>query len=194
MANLDEIRWFGCLEPISFDRIRDVESRLGVRLPEGFVACVVRWHGGCPENLSFSYADPHDGQKISDSLGYFFSFREPLDHETKMRLAWEPFAWRELGIERSDSILDCVVDRPEFLEGGLVPFSSTGSGDLICLDYRGQSQAAEPSVALWRHEFLEDRPVVNLAGSFADFVNGLEQYDPEELLKSVAQGGMPEKA
>src|ERR1051325_8483341 len=100
MAQRGDYEWQGCLEPVTNATINHVERRLGVRLPESFRDCVRRCHGGVPGTVSFSYQEP-DGLRLSDSLGNFFTFRDPLDRETKLRLAWEPLAWRELGIERS---------------------------------------------------------------------------------------------
>lgn len=184
MASFVEFEWRGCLEPVTDEQIELVETQLGVKLPEPFLECVRRCHGGVPGNFSFSYIDPDDGRLISDSLGYFFSFRKPLARETKLRLAWEPHAWTELGIDRSESILDYVADRPANLGKGLVPFSDNGSGDLICLDYRAGADNADPPVVLWRHEFVGNQPVVVLAENFAGFVAGLERYEPQDLLRT----------
>lgn len=185
MTKRGEIGWEGCREPITERRVREVEGRLGIRFPPEYATTVLGCHGGCPGSAAFSYEDPDERIRISDTVGHFFTLREPLDHETKRRLAREPYAWSELGIDRSDSILDFVNDRPEGLEEGLVPFTDTGSGDLICFDYRRGAQGSNPPIVIWRHEFLDKRPVVPVAASFGQFLGGLEKYDPEELLKSL---------
>ena len=141
-----------------------------------------------PGQFRVSYIDPELGLRVPDAIGHFFCFRESLDRQIKMRLAWEPYAWRDLGIDRSESILDYAVDRPEFLEDGLVPISDNGSGDLICLDYRGDHRSIDPPIVLWRHEFVGQNPVVFLADNFEAFVKGLEFSDVPALLDELEQG------
>jgi hypothetical protein len=179
MSAVKEVEWVGCLEPVSEERVREVEKRLGVKLPPAFIACVLQCHGGCPKRECFPYVDPETGAMVLDSLATLYSFRDPLDRETQLRLAGAPAESREFVTDRTDSILDNVVDPMEFLESGLIPFADTGSGDLICFDYRQPMRSSEPAVVLWRHEFIEDGPVVPVARNFKEFIDNL-QYDEEE--------------
>lgn len=188
MAALEDFRWFGCGEPISEERIAAVQRRLGVRFPSSFLKCVRTCDGGDPGDFGYKVGVPGFEQPWTFGIGRLITFREPMPPDVKRRLLTEPDAWREVGIEPWTSIEDYFVDPPEGLQAGLTPFADTGSGDLLCFDWRNGKDNPNPPIVIWLHEFIEEEPVVYLAENFDAFVKSLEYSDTKALLDELEKG------
>lgn len=179
MATLADLAWTGCGEPVSEERIAEVQRRLGVRFPETFLKCVRTCDGGYAGEFSIDFAVPGFEKPWGAGLDRILSFREPMSREIQQRLLIEPFAWRELGITPWTSIEDYVFDPPEGLAKGLVPFSENGLGDLMCFDWRKGKHEVDPPIVIWLHEFIEEEPVIFLAPNFDAFIASLERKEED---------------
>lgn len=178
MVSKEAIKWFGCGKPVSEPRIAEVEVRLGVQFPSAFLEWVRACDGGDPGDLEYPVRVPGYESPWSFGVGRLIGFREPMTRDTKDRLLKDPGAWREDGVEPWTSIEDYHQDPPEGLARGLVPFADTGSGDLLCFDWRLGRERPDPPVVIWLHEFIDEDPVVPIAKTFDEFLSILAPPGP----------------
>ena len=157
------LRWTGCQEPVDLDRIRAVERKAGVKLPETLVRAVLGCNGGNVEPEYFRVSLPKHGSEIW-GFGPLLNFREPMDAELKRIRREDRDLWSQMDIAPWESIDDYFDDPPEHRPRGLFPLADNGCGDLLALDYRDPSRA-EPPVVLWLHE-ESDEPPIFVAESF----------------------------
>jgi hypothetical protein len=187
MAGRSRIQWFGCGKAVAEERIAEVQKRLAVRFPPAFLDWVRECDGGDPGDLAYEVRVPGYDQPWTYGVGRLMSFREPMPREAKQRLLVEPDAWRELGFEPWTSIEDYHEDLPEGLDRGLVPFADTGSGDLLCFDWRLGKEKPDPPVVIWLHEFIDEDPVVPIAKTFDEFLSILAPPGPPRYFGPLEQ-------
>ena len=79
----------------------------------------------------------------------------------------------------NDNLIYRYNNPPEFFPHGLLAFSETGNGDLICFDYRANPKTDNPPIVYWNHEAQEGRDVSFVAKDFEEFLSILKE--PEDL-------------
>lgn len=144
-----EIKWEDFSSPIGDDEIKNIEGKLGVRLPSDFVEVAKEHHGGVPSPNSFYYNSPYAG-KVKTNLTSILSF----------------------DLDDVEGIVDTYEDLKDQLPDGVVPFGDEGGGDYVCFDYR--SDASAPRVIYWAHEFAPEDAIIPLASTFTEFLEKLK--------------------
>ena len=146
----------------SQDIIRDVEQDLGYKLPQSYIALMLRQNGGIPVNNCFptntrtSWAENHVA--ITGIMGIGREKTYSLCGELGSKFMMEEWGYPDIGIY----FCDCP----------------SAGHDMICLDYRNCGASGEPQVV---HVDQEDNyKVTFLANSFTGFIKGLvheSQFD-----------------
>ena len=134
--------------------IASVETELGYRLPETYLALMKQHNGGIPYATCYPLPTPEDSEKDYVEITGFLS----------------------IGRKKSNSLCGTAGNKL-FKEGwhypdyGVYICDCPSAGfDLILLDYRQCGPDGEPSVA---YVDMEKRQVITLAPDFATFLQGL---------------------
>ena len=140
--------------------VKSAEAKLGYRLPPSYLALLAERNGGVPRRRCFRTAVPtswaNDHVEIAAVRGIGGDWG--LDSED--------------GVGSSDMIAEWGY--PDI---GVVICEMPSAGhDAIMLDYSECGSRGEPSIAY----IDEDRSVTRLAGSFAEFRDGLYECDSAE--------------
>jgi SMI1-KNR4 cell-wall len=149
-------------ETLTNDMVREIELRLGYRLPKSYVEFSRHQNGGIPKNTnhrttsSTSWADDHIaitgiysiGNKKTCSLG----------GSTGSQFMIEEWGYPNIGIY----FADCP----------------SAGHDMLCLDYRECGIEGEPKVVHVDQEF--DYRITFVAPNFESFIRGLENEEAFE--------------
>lgn len=134
--------------------IASVETELGYRLPETYLALMKQHNGGIPYATCYPLPNPQEGEQEYVEITGFLS----------------------IGRKKSNSLCGTAGNKL-FKEGwhypdyGVYICDCPSAGfDLILLDYRQCGPDGEPSVA---YVDMEKRQVITLAPDFATFLQGL---------------------
>ncbi len=148
---------------VSLERIRDVESEIGVRFPKSYIDFILPNDGCYIEPHGFMYFDESFQKKVGSGIGVFLRLNET---------------------EGSDQdILNEYKTPSEFFPSNLIAFAEN-NGDYICFDYRKGKDNLDPPVVYWSHESEEDKSVSFLADNFEAFLKILKtDEEMDELLK-----------
>lgn len=147
----DRIEWQNApATPLPDDMLRGAELLFGVTFPADYRECVRVNHGGHPEPRGFTV------RGASGAWGSCLPALLSLD-------------WR-----RSENVWAVLsglaVDGQ--LPDKLFPIAEDGGGDLLCLDFRGDTST--PPVVYWSHDVGGAEAVVQVATSFAELLSMLE--------------------
>jgi hypothetical protein len=153
------LEWRWALPAADRKDVAPLESVLGVKLPEDYVTCALRHHGGRPAPNSLDFGG--EKEKVFQSL---LALRDAGDPSRTVLWAYQTLRQR----------------------GGdarIVPFADDPAGNLYAFDYRSGER---PSILYWDHELAaltaEGDPaepesfLTPVAGSFAELLDKL--YDP----------------
>ena len=134
--------------------IASVETELGYRLPETYLALMKQHNGGIPYATCYPLPNPQEGEQEYVEITGFLSIgrKKPnsLCGTAGNKLFKEGWHYPDYGVY----ICDCP----------------SAGFDLILLDYRQCGPDGEPSVA---YVDMEKRQVITLAPDFATFLQGL---------------------
>lgn len=155
LSNL--VEWKKIYQAADLALIREAELKLDRKFPSLFKDLISECDGCVPKKSTFDYYNHVDKKKSSSSIGCFLSIND-------------------------DEFLNYALQPPEFFPEGLVAFSDTGGGDLICFDYRAIHTTDNPPIVFWEHDAhisenetgYED--VFWVSKNFEDFFNML--YSP----------------
>ena len=182
-----DLKWTTNSDPVSEERILEVQANLGVRFPKTFLECVRKWNGGRAGPHSFSCFDVEGNQQDEAGFAALLDFREPMDKYLKQIYRNDPDLWRDMDISPWWNIEDDnLFERPDHFTRGLIAFGEDGSGNYVCFDYRNGNDNPDPPVVFWHHEFHSDgEEPFFVARNFDAF---LEMLRPsrDELPKSIA--------
>jgi hypothetical protein len=132
-------------DPLPENMLRGVELLFGVTFPADYRHCVRVNHGGHPEPCDFTVRGITASWSICLAVLLSLDWRRPEN------------VWTVLA--------GLAVDRQ--LPDGLFPIAG-GGGNLLCLDFRGNSAA--PAVVYWSHEVGGEEGVVPVTGSFSELL------------------------
>lgn len=145
-----QLDWIGCHKSIDDPAVVAVENRLGVTLPQDFVAIAKQCHGGHPRQNRFVYENPDMGPVAT-------CFAELLSFDLTYK----------------DNIVETRDYLSNWLPSGIIPFAADGGGDYICFDYRRSETS--PTVLYWAHEWDLADSLIPLCATFSDFLDLLEE-------------------
>lgn len=137
------------------EQVKDIESELGYKLPQSYIALIKQCNGGKPVNTCFptqtptSWANNHIA--ISGIMGIDKDKLYSLCGEMGNRFWIEEWEYPAIGV--------AICTTP------------SAGHDMIFLDYRECGLAGEPSVAHIDED--NDYKVTTLAASFEEFIRGL---------------------
>jgi hypothetical protein len=157
MPAMPSLEWRWALPPADQSDVAALEGALGVRLPEDYVACALRHHGGRPNRNCLDFGG--EKEKVFQSL---LALR--ADETPSRTVLW---AYRNL-LQRGG-------------DARIVPFADDPGGNLYVFDYR---RGEPPSILYWDHELAAEEEsgepglaLTPVAGSFAELLGQL--YDPD---------------
>ncbi|MFD1396363.1 hypothetical protein JOD24_002043 [Kroppenstedtia sanguinis] len=130
-----DFEWVDVREPVSRERIREVEREWGVSLPEDYVECVMENNGGRPVPNRFRSGE----------------FGKKQKHVLKRLLSLDGYAPEIL------SVYQRVQGR---IANGVYPIAACDAEDYVCLDYRDVGREG-PKITLWQQEEDEYRSVAD---------------------------------
>jgi hypothetical protein len=145
--------------PLTDEMVREIEAKLGYRLPQAYIELSRHQNGGIPKNVFHrttsrtSWAEDHIA--ITGIYAIGTEKRSSLGGEAGSQFMIEEWGYPPIGIY----FADCP----------------SGGHDMICLDYRECGTAGEPQVVHVDQEF--DYKITFVAPNFESFIRGLE---PEE--------------
>ncbi len=143
----------GCGRRLSDEDIRELEDRIGIRLPGDYKAFLVKYNGGRPRPRAF----PIEGL-ANNPFGVVLDF---------------------FGID--DPVESCNLDWNFEVHRGrvpvnLFPIACDDGGDLICLSLLGHDTG---SVLFWDYHNEPSEPsyenVYKIAASFSEFIGGMRE-------------------
>lgn len=143
------LEWLNCRTPIGEDVIGEAERRLGVRFPDSYRECVKNCHGGYPRQSDFTFQDRDIGM-VTSGIAQMLTF----------------------DVDDEENIVSTRERLASQLPAGVIPITDDGSGDFVCLDFRG---GGEPEVIYWHHERAEGESITRLAGDFESFMTMLRE-------------------
>ena len=146
-----------CLNKTNEERISFIQNSINIKLPKTFINFVRECDGGSPSLCDFEYWDEYKNKIRIDCVGMFLSL-SPRDYSDFYH------AW---------------LSPPEFFPKDLVAFADTGGGDLICFDYRNNTDDANPPIVYWNHESDTGKDVSFIAKDFETFLTMLKE--PNDL-------------
>ena len=152
MASIGEFEWDNCRGRPTEDSIRRFEGVLGRAMPEFLETVLNMANAGSPSYDIFYYKDPETQQTIRSCLGALISFDST--HE--------------------NNVVDYFSPPPEGMSSELAPFAVVGNGNLICL------KKGTDGVILWLHGNRPGFDECQLANSFQEFIEGLENDEDDE--------------
>ena len=141
--------------PITGDMVRSAEAAVGFRLPRAYLELLHERNGGIPIRCCFptaartSWAEDHI--KISGLMG--IGNEQGIDGELGSAYLIQEWGYPNIGIVICDTL--------------------SGGHDTIMLDYSACGVDGEPGVV----DIDDDRSILPLAATFADFVAGLVKFD-----------------
>lgn len=152
MVSIKEIEWSECRGKPTVDAIKQFEVVIGRELPETLKVLLDTVNGGSPSHDIFSYKDPETYQEIRSCLGALISFNS----------------------EDENNILDYLSRPSEGMSSELAPFAAIGNGNLICLKKNSEC------VFIWLHGNRSGYDECQLADTFQEFIEGLQQDNDDE--------------
>jgi hypothetical protein len=147
---LRELNWFDPPKRCTAKKVDQIQSKLGVRLPDDYMKFLQAGGGGAPVETDFQIDEPRG--VFHGSVGVFLSCGND-----------------EYGLLPT---LDGIASRR--IEG-LVPIAESGGGDFVCLDYR-KCVDGVPTISYWHHgRYGMDDEVVAVCQRFGDFLELLHE-------------------
>ncbi|MDM4772897.1 SMI1/KNR4 family protein [Solimonas sp. SE-A11] len=148
-----DLNWFEPGSPLEVNEIEAAEEGFGVKLPRDYVEFVLVNSGGSnPDESVFEYLD--QGKKRVGNFGVLLS----------------------LSAEDEFSVFATLENLSGQLPDKVIPVVGSGSGDYVCLDFRGSDL---PGVVYFLHERSGDFALVPLASSFSAFLDRLQEPEDE---------------
>lgn len=145
------LNWSDPGESIDPSVVESAETRLSVKFPQDYLEMITLHSGGDnPEECSFKYFS--QGESWGGNFGVLLSLRE----------------------EDSENVFETIEGFGDRLPQGLIPIIESGSGDLVCLDYRSSST---PTICHFSHDSPAEDAVCFVANTFSEFLDLL--YNPE---------------
>ncbi len=140
--------------------IEGIEQQLGYKLPAAYIQLAMTQNGGFPKNTNHRTDEPTSWSNDHIAITGIYSIGSnklySLCGETFNSKFWEEeWDFPAIGVY----FADCP----------------SGGHDMIALDYRKCGRAGEPEVVHVDQE--DDYRITKLAGSFEDFIRGLESDD-----------------
>ncbi len=132
--------------PLTLNKLRAAEARLGVKFPQDYVDCVLQHQGQTPEPCTFSYGDGY-----SSVLNELYHFED------------SPSTSSQRAAQQS---LDTGG-----VPAGVVAFAGDPAGNHLCFDFR--ANAAVPTVVILDYEAGGENPLVPVAQSFTELLGQL---------------------
>lgn len=144
------IRWICENDNVEIKTISKVETILGVKFPKDYIEIAVKNDGGYPKPNRF------DLEGNEEVFGNLLSFDEG-DYS---------------------NIINTYSDIKDRLIEKVIPFAEDLFGNMICFDYRNNSQ---PLIVFWEHEkAFSDKgsAITHICNNFAELLNML--YETQE--------------
>jgi cell wall assembly regulator SMI1 len=129
--------------PLTMDKLRAAETRLGVRFPQDYVDCVLHHQGQTPEPCTFDFGD-----------GYSSVFNVLYHYEVSPSTSSQQAAQESLAVGG--------------VPAGVVAIAGDPAGNHLCLDFR--ANAAAPTIVLLDYEAAGENPLVPVADSFSELL------------------------
>lgn len=155
IKNILDFKWDDKNPPLNqVDLLRI--NKIPFNLPNSFLN-LLKLNNGGGASYFYQYYDVCFKRYFTDGLGFIYGIS---DH--------------------NDQIYDIVTEYytpPEFFPKNLVAFSDTGSGNLVCFDYRNNPKTNDPPIVYWDHEADVGKDVSFIANNFDDFLGILKETE-----------------
>ncbi|MDG0891825.1 SMI1/KNR4 family protein [Bacillus paranthracis] len=150
---MNNITWsFMSKTPVTNEEIQAVEQYLNIKLPNDFVACVKKYDGGYPNPKVFDVPG-QDENVFSDLL--------------------------TLHIEDEYSIVQNYNSVKDRLVAKVYPFARDPFGNLLCFDYRNNTDS--PTIVFWDHEEENiEEAIFPVCSTFTELLASLRDFEDEE--------------
>lgn len=146
---VNNIKWDRKNTSLREELITTIE-KFSFKIPEKFIELLKVSNGGVID-YDFDYYDMDCETHIGTGIGYIYGVST-----------------------KHYSIIKEYKDPPEFFPKNIVAFAETGSGNMICFDYRSDPNTDNPPIVYWNHEAPEDRDVSFVAKDFEEFLSILK--------------------
>ena len=148
--------------PLEIGRILELEKKIKIKFPEKFVQIIEKYNG---ENINGKELYKTKSGK-ERGFGGFLNFNEGAEYDEFLK-----------------TFNDLVKHhKPSFPKKGVYPFSRTGGGDYLCLDYRQNKE--NPKVVYFTHDTFYGEEYETIAESFDEWFESLYP-DPDKLIAYI---------
>lgn len=152
-----KVTWIDLEDPVSLEKVKQVETLIGVKLSKQYVD-LIKNHDGCtPVQDSFKYFDQYRSKDVRSGIGRFIPIKQ----------------------NEFQNMITVYQEPPEFFPENLVAFAEDGGGDYICFDYRQGKNNLNPPIVYWNHEADVGKDVSFVANNFEEFLGMLEEPEKE---------------
>lgn len=150
----NDLIWEDHLGKGSISIIEDFENKIRRKFPPSYKIIVAEHDAAYVRPGSFKFYSNLVADEVVFGVGVFIPHNENSDGAMTM---------------------DQIQRYTEGLTEGLVAFSSLGNGDLLCFDYRGNTNTNNPPIAVWHHEGRPgmEEEVSPVAKTFDEFLDML---------------------
>jgi cell wall assembly regulator SMI1 len=143
-----QLTWFDRGQAVSLAILVELEKLLGHHLSDDVVE-MAKIHSGAsnPDECEFEIQDNFGLRRLAN-FGGMLNFDG----------------------QSGESVLGTLRDLDGQLPSGVIPIIKTGSGDYVCLDYRGGGDA---TVVYFAHEKVGDESLIAVSRTFTEFLEML---------------------
>lgn len=148
VENLNIVEWIEPDEPINDEVIQNVERYFGIIFPQDYKECVKLFNGGYPEPDVFTIEEDDD---IVFSCLLSFTNEEA-------------------------NIVEVYEIATKYLPKGVFPFAKDPFGNLICFDYRQDTES--PIITFYDKEIEdEENKLFRICDTFTELIERLHEDD-----------------
>ncbi|ENQ3104922.1 SMI1/KNR4 family protein, partial [Bacillus cereus] len=143
---MGEITWLFTDKSVDEKTISKVEQSFGIKFPQDYKECVIKYNGGYPKPDNFDFSDEGEGEggAVFNNLLSF----------------------------TGDFSIEAIYEfSKESLQKGIIPFARDPFGNLICFDYRQSNN--EPTVVFFDHEEQGENSIELICNTFTELLNKL---------------------
>ncbi|KXY46992.1 MULTISPECIES: SMI1/KNR4 family protein [Bacillus] len=150
---MSHITWINVNEKrVTDDQIKQLEQYLNIKFPNDFIDCVQKYDGGYPTPDTFNIPN-QDENSLNNLL--------------------------TLDSDRKYSILETYNSTKDRLPDKIYPFARDPFGNLLCFDYRNNTDS--PIIVFWDHEEEDiEEAIYPVCSTFSELLASLRDFEEED--------------
>ncbi|UYX55567.1 SMI1/KNR4 family protein (plasmid) [Bacillus thuringiensis] len=150
---MSHITWINVNEKrVTDDQIKQLEQYLNIKFPNDFLECVQEYDGGYPTPDTFNIPN-QDENSLNNLL--------------------------TLDSDRKYSFLETYNNTKDRLPDKIYPFARDPFGNLLCFDYRNNTDS--PRIVFWDHEEEDiEEAIYPVCSTFTELLASLRDFEEED--------------